>query len=247
MKKLLRISGVIFLALVLIGSVGFVIWASNPAEPQPEAMLSLSDAPDVSFETINDWLVFQTTGTDPVVGLILYPGGRVDYRAYAPHARAIAAGGYHVVVVPMPLNFAFLGINRAAQVIAAFPDIAHWAVGGHSLGGAMAAEFMKDNASLVEGLVLWASYPAESTDLSAFEIEVVSIYASNDGLATPDDILSAQPRLPTNAQFVEITGGNHAGFGWYGPQNGDGPLEIPKLEQQTQVVDATLALLSSLK
>ena len=132
-------------------------------------------------------------------------------------------------------------------MIAAYPDIAYWAVGGHSLGGAMAAEFVKDNASLVDGLVLWASYPAESTDLSAFEIEVVSIYASNDGLATPDDVLSAQPRLPTGAQFVEIAGGNHAGFGWYGPQNGDGPLEIPKLEQQAQVVDATLALLSSLE
>lgn len=56
----------------------------------------------------------------------------------------------------MPLNFAFLGINRASQVLNPFPKINHWAVGGHSLGGAMAAEFAKDNAHKINGLA-WPS------------------------------------------------------------------------------------------
>lgn len=246
MKKFLRISAFIVLALLVTGAAGFFIWASTPADPQPEAAQSLSDAPDVNYENINNWLVYQPAGTDPVTGFILYPGGRVDYQAYAPQAQAIASEGYQVVVVPMPLNFAIFGINRAEQVISAFPDIQHWAVGGHSLGGAMAAEFVKNNPSLIDGLILWASYPAENTDLSALEIEVVSIFATNDGLAAPEEVLSAQPRLPANTQFVEITGGNHAGFGWYGPQNGDGPLDIAQSEQQAQVVAATQAFLSTL-
>jgi predicted alpha/beta-hydrolase family hydrolase len=128
----------------------------------------------------------------------------------------------------MPLNFAFFGINRASQAINAFPEINHWAVGGHSLGGAMAAEFAKENAQKVDSLVLWASYPAENTDLSMLVIKAISIYATNDRLAGPEEVRSAQPRLPVRAQFIEITGGNHAGFGSYGNQNGDGERVIVK-------------------
>jgi hypothetical protein len=247
MKKILRYLGFIVLALVIFGLAGFLIWASNPAEPQPEARLSLSDTPEIKFTIIDDWLVFEPTDSVPTTGLIFYPGGRVDPRAYAPHARAIAAEGFTVVVVPMPLNFAFLGINRATQVIEAFPGIKHWAVGGHSLGGAMAAEFVKDHPQEIDGLALWASYPAENTDLSALEIQAMSIYATNDGLATAEEVLSARPRLPAGTRFVEIPGGNHAGFGWYGPQGGDGELEITKLTQQSQIVESMVFFLYGLR
>lgn len=247
MKKILRYSGFIVLAFVLFGLAGFLVWASNPAEPQQEARQSLSDTPDVNFSTIDGWLVFESTGSVPATGLIFYPGGRVDPRSYAPQAQAIAAEGFTVVVVPMPLNFAFLGINRAADVIAAFPEITQWAVGGHSLGGAMAAEFAKENPQDIDGLALWASYPAENTDLSAFEIHAISIYASNDGLATPEKVLSSRPRLPAGTRFVEIPGGNHAGFGWYGQQDGDGELEITKQTQQSQIVESMVSFLSGFR
>jgi len=247
MKKFLRISGFVFLALLLFGLVGFLVWANTPAEPQPEALQSLKDSPEANFTTINDWLVFTPANATPKTGLILYPGGRVDPRAYAPHAQAIAAGGFKVIIVPMPLNFAFLGINQASQVIEAFPEINQWAVGGHSLGGAMAAEFTASHSQTIDGLVLWASYPAENTDLSTLKIEAISIYATNDGLASPEEVRSAQPRLPVETQFIEITGGNHAGFGWYGNQNRDGELEILKSTQQNQVVETTMGFLSKLE
>ncbi|MFW5713337.1 MAG: alpha/beta hydrolase, partial [Brevefilum sp.] len=179
-------------------------------------------------------------------GLIFYPGARVDPRAYAPHARSIAAEGFRVVIVPMPLNLAFLGIGRASRVVEANPEIEHWAVGGHSLGGAMAAEFVNNNPGMVKGLVFWAAYPAENTNLSSFDLEVMSIYATNDGLATPDEVLSARSRLPVDAEFVEIHGGNHAGFGWYGQQRGDGKLDITKTDQQSRIVAATVSFLTRL-
>ena len=247
MKKFLRNSGWTILALLVLGLAGFLIWASTPAEPQPEALQSLNDTPEVNFETTNGWLIFTPANTAPATGLILYPGGRVNPRAYAPQAQAIAAGGFKVVIVPMPLNFAFLGANRAFQVKAGFPEIAHWSVGGHSLGGAMAAEFAKNHSQTIDGLVLWASYPAENTDLSLLDIAVISIYATNDGLASPEEVLSAQPRLPADTLFVGIPGGNHAGFGSYGAQAGDGELEIEKSEQQSQVVEATLGFLFALE
>lgn len=246
MKKLLRISGFAVLAFLILSLMGFVIWAESPATPESQALQSLSDSQNAIFTEINGWLIFGPAGSAADTGLILYPGGRVDPRAYAPHAQAIAAAGFKVVIVPMPLNFAFLGIGRASQVIETFPEITRWAVGGHSLGGAMAAEYANNNPQKVDGLVLWASYPAENTDLSSLDLAVISIFGANDGLAMPEEVLSAQPRLPADTEFVEIPGGNHAGFGWYGPQRGDGNLEITKSALQARIVEATVSFLSGL-
>lgn len=243
MEKTWQKIGIGLLAIIVIAAIGFTTWASTPPQPEPTAINSLSASQNADFQKIGSWLVFTPTGIKPDTGLILYPGGRVDPRAYAPHARAIAEAGFMVVVVPMPLNFAFLGIDRATEVIDTFQKIDTWVIGGHSLGGAMAVEFAVANPSRVDGLVLWASYPAETTDLSDSDLAVLSIYASNDGLATPQDIESSRARLPQDTVWVEINGGNHAGFGWYGPQNGDGALEINKTEQQAQVVSATVEFL----
>ena len=245
MRKLKRGLGWLFL-LLLLALIGFVVWASTPARPMPEALAALQSDSQVQVET-EGWLIFHPVGEDPAVGLILYPGGRVDPRAYAPPARAIAAEGYLVVIVPMPLNLAVFGPDRAAGVLAAFPEVERWAIGGHSLGGAMAARFAHRQPSAVQGLVLWASYPAASDDLSARELAVVSIYGTRDGLATGEKIAASRPLLPAGTRWVAIEGGNHAQFGWYGPQSGDNPATISREVQQQEVIAATLALLADLE
>lgn len=246
MKKFWRYLLIGLLVLLLSGAGGFILWATNPAQPEPQVVASLATYDGVSFEQVNNWLVFAPQDSQPTVGLILYPGGRVDYRAYAPHARAIASNGFTVIIVPMPLNFAFFGINRAADVITAFPEMTRWAIGGHSLGGAMAAEFISADPTRVDGLVLWASYPSGNNDLSSTNLSVLSVFAENDGLATLEDIADSEARLPAHTTFVEITGGNHAGFGWYGDQNGDGMATISRSAQQAVIVQATSAFLETL-
>jgi pimeloyl-ACP methyl ester carboxylesterase len=196
--------------------------------------------------TTEPWLVFHPDDTEPATGLIFYPGGRVDARAYAPAARAIAAEGYLVVSVPMPLNLAFFNANAAADVIAAYPDIKRWAVGGHSLGGAMAAGFSHDHPEAIRGLVLWASYPAEGSDLSERDLAVVSIYGTLDGLATVDKIEASRSLLPSATRLVAIEGGNHAQFGWYGAQSGDNLATISREKQMQDTVAATVTLLATL-
>jgi pimeloyl-ACP methyl ester carboxylesterase len=243
MKKILRTIGLGLIIALLLGVFGFLVWASTPARPEAAAIESLASA---RVDEDHNWLVFTPGDADSAAGLVLYPGGRVDYRAYAPHAKAVAEGGFTVVIVPMPLNFAFLGVNRAADVIADFPEIETWAVGGHSLGGAMAAEFSKSNPSLVDGLVLWASYPADNTDFSDSELPVLSIFGSNDQVASLEEIEDSRNRLPEETQYIQIDGGNHAGFGWYGVQNGDGSLEISKADQQNQIAAATKNFLQNL-
>jgi len=223
----------------------FLIWASTPAAPMPEALAALESDDQVLVET-EPWLVFRPVDATPTVGLVLYPGGRVDPRAYAPPARALAEEGVLVVIAPMPLNLAIFAPNRAAEVMAAYPEIDDWAVGGHSLGGAMAARFAYQNPAAVQGLVLWAAYPASTDDLSSQDVQVTSIYGTRDGLTTGDKIAASRPLLPTDTTWVAIEGGNHAQFGWYGPQSGDNPATISREDQQAQIVAATLALLLSL-
>jgi hypothetical protein len=231
------------LLILVLG--GFVIWASTPPAPMPEAMAALQSDTEVQVET-EPWFVFRPLADNPAVGLALYPGGHVDPRSYAPAARALAEQGHLVVIVPMPLNLAVFAPDRAAEVMAAYPEIDRWAVGGHSLGGAMAARFAYQNPNTVVGLVLWAAYPASTDDLSNLLLAVTSISATRDGLATPDKIAASRPLLPGGTRWVVIEGGNHAQFGWYGSQSGDGTATISREEQQRQIVAATLVLLSQL-
>jgi hypothetical protein len=246
MKKNWRYFLIGLLILVLAAVSGFFLWAMTPAQPETRALDSLQNSPRVQFSELGSWLVFTPEEPEPTLGLILYPGGRVDHRAYAPHAHAIASQGFIVIIVPMPLNLAFLGINRADDVIQAFPEIDRWAVGGHSLGGAMAAEYVSANPDRISGLVLWASYPGANNDLSRSEMSILSVYASQDGLATFEDIANSRERLPASTTFFEIPGGNHAGFGWYGEQSGDGEASLSKSEQQDLIVGATAAFLQSI-
>ncbi len=235
--------GLLALLVLLVG--GFVVWSSTPARPMPEVYERVPSLAEVSAG--ERWLTFSPADGASTVGLILYPGGRVDFRAYAPTAQAIAEQGYFVVLVRMPLNLAVFAPDAAAEVIAAYPEIEHWAVGGHSLGGVMAAHFAAAHPGAVDGLVLWAAYPASSDDLSQSGVRVVSISASFDRLATPEKIAASRPLLPADTVWVTIEGGNHAQFGWYGPQSGDAPAAIPREAQQAQIVEATVALLESLK
>jgi hypothetical protein len=236
----------ILVGLVVVVVVGFVVWASVIPAPMPDAVAALASDAAVQV-TMDRWLVFEPARQAAEVGLILYPGGRVDPVAYAPAARAIAAEGYRVVIVPVPLNLAVLAPDRASEVMAAYPEVRAWAVGGHSLGGAMAARYADLNPERVAGLVLWAAYPAASNDLSGRELAVASIYGTRDGLATVEDIETSRALLPATTSWVEIEGGNHAQFGWYGPQARDLEPTISREAQQAQVVGGTVALLERLQ
>jgi hypothetical protein len=239
-KKIAALTLAIMVALAAVG----LVWLSALADPMPEAQASLESDESVTVTT-EPWLTFTPTEASSV-GFIFYPGGRVPVEAYAPPARAIAEAGYLTVVPSMPFGLAVLAPNTADDIIEAYPEIDQWVIGGHSLGGAMAADYAAGHDS-VEGLVLWAAYPAAGTDLSEQAIEVTSVYATEDGLSTIEEIEASRVQLPPTTTFLEISGGNHAGFGWYGPQDGDGEATISREEQQAQVVAATLDLLAAVE
>ena len=235
----------ILLAVLLLVVAGFTIWAYTPLGPMPEAIAALQSDAQVQVET-SPWLTFTPAGTQPTTGFIFYPGGRVDPRSYAPAARALAEQGYLVTIAPMPFNLAVFKPAAADAVIAAHPEVTHWAIGGHSLGGAMAANYVYTHPDAVQGLALWAGYPAGNNSLADRQLPVVSISGTLDGLATPAKIEASRPLLPASTRWVPIEGGNHAQFGWYGPQSGDDEATISREEQQQQVVAATVELLATM-
>jgi len=129
-------------------------------------------------------------------------------------------------------------------VISQYPNIQTWSVGGHSLGGLAAANYAGKHLDEIDGLVFWASYPADDS-LSNSSLSVLSIYGSND-LSGMEPYDKSRSQLPSDTQFILIEGGNHAQFGSYGPQAGDKPATISAEEQWAQATEATIKLLESL-
>jgi hypothetical protein len=234
----------VLLAVVIV-LVGFVVWAETPPSPMPEAYDALKSDSSVTV-SVGNWLVFFPVSSNVSTGFIIYPGGRVDFRSYAPAAHAIAAEGYLVIIPQMPLNLAVFGVGTANDVIGHYPNISSWVVGGHSLGGTMAAQFAFENPSKIKGLVLWAAYPASGTNLSKSNLLVTTIHGSNDGLVSTAQIDDSLKLLPSSTVRVEIAGGNHAQFGWYGDQAGDNAATITREAQQNLTVNATVQLLENL-
>lgn len=233
------------IGILLIISAGLSIWLLNPYEPMNDALevMNTSNAVKVTDE---GWYVFEPSDHKVETSFIFYPGGRVKAEAYIPLAYNIAKSGYKVIIIPMPVNLAVFGINKADRVINKYQDINHWVIGGHSLGGSMAARYANNNPSKISGLILLASYPAESDDLSNSDIDALSIYARKDGFVTIDKINNTKELLPENTIWKEIKGGNHSQFGYYGFQKGDIKADISREEQHDEVVKIISEFLSNI-
>jgi Alpha/beta hydrolase family len=234
--------GIVVVLLAVI--IGGLAWFFSPQAVMPEATAALSSTPAATYADEPTGLTFTSTLPNVTTGLVLYPGAKVPAEAYAPTARAIAERGYLVVVVPMPLNFAIFDPGAASRVIAAHPEIQQWAVGGHSLGGAMAAQYLGDNPGTAGGLALCGAYSA--TDLSTRQLLASSVYGSLDAAATKIEDPATQALLPPSTTYERIEGGNHEQCGWYTGQPNDPPATVSRERQQTLIVTAWVKLLEAL-
>ena len=212
------------LAILLIGAIALVGWATVSAQDATERAVMVLQDNDVARE--DGQLVFRPSSPNGK-GFIYYPGGLVEPDAYAVTAQGLAAAGYLVVIPKMPLNLAFTGINRADGIRADFPEIESWAIGGHSLGGAMAAEYAKNNVDIIDGLIMFASYPANTEEFIDFPIPILSIIGSNDP-GSPEQNAFYEAISDSASLFV-IEGGNHRQYADYSFQNNDGQI-IGKVE-----------------
>ncbi len=234
------------LALLSVVLLGY----SRPFGAQPSALAAMRSENGVRVVDRVTWyeLVPSTedargTAVRPTTGLVFLPGARVDPRAYAPELRRVAEAGYLVVVLKEPFGFSIFDSGHAGTILENHPEVTHWAVGGHSLGGTVAASFA-DGDRRVEGLLLLASYPAGR--LERADLEVTSVSGEQDGLATPADIERSKADLPAGTSYVVIPGAAHASFADYGLQPHDGTATADPAAVQDQVVAAAVALLAAI-
>ena len=230
-------------SLIVVMVSAFFIWTTISYQPMDEALEALNSTEYVEV-TIGDYILFNPKNQTPVEGLIFYPGGKVEPEAYAPLMMKIAEYGYLVALVPMSFNLAFFSPNKADIVIEDYPSIQNWTISGHSLGGAMAARYAFNNPSLVNSLILYAGYPADSDDMSTYNLDVLITYGTENANMV-ENIDNKLLLLPPSTTVVVIDGGNHAYFGWYGEQRGDGVATITRAEQQAISINATINFLSS--
>ena len=153
--------------------------------------------------------------------------------------RTLAENGILCVLIEMPGNLAVLDMDAADGIQEQFPNISNWYIGGHSLGGSMAASYVADHTDLYDGLLLLASY--STADLNSADLKVLSVYGSNDTVLNPEKYADYFSNLPETTTEVIIDGGCHAFFGSYGAQKGDGTPSITEEEQIAQTVSAILS------
>ena len=219
-----------------MGAAAFVLYASDHHRTDDAARAASTSATMAPVEQGPNYLAFGDPAAS--MGIVLYPGAKVEYTAYDPLIRDLAKRGHFVVVVEMPFNFAFFNINAADGIRAAYPQMEYWWVGGHSPGGSMAAQYAADHADdgALAGLVLLGAYTA--SDLSASDLGTLVVYGSEDQVLNRGKLADSAALMPEGVRTIEIVGGNHAGFGAYGPQEGDGSATIAAEEQQGQTAAA---------
>ena len=184
-------------------------------------------------------IVFEPEGATK--GLIFYPGGKVEHTAYVPLMQACAEEGILCVLVEMPFHLAVLDINAADGVQKEYPAIEEWYIGGHSLGGSMAASYLADHAEDYEGLILLGSY--STADLSHTDLAVLSVFGSEDTVMNREKYAENKSNLPSDFSEYVIDGGCHAYFGMYGAQDGDGTPTIPNEEQIRLTVEYIIGIM----
>lgn len=229
MKK--RILSTTLIAILLIiflffGYVGNYYHCTDPKE-------AVAGTDSVDVKKTDFGYLFDGPGTESC--LIFYPGGLVEDIAYADLLKMISASGVDCALVHMPFNLAVFAQKKADRVLSEY-DYSSWYIGGHSLGGAMAADYAAERADSFSGLLLLAAYPTK--DLSDTSLKVLSIYGSNDGVVNRQRLESARSLMPSAYTEHIIKGGNHGHFGSYGEQSGDGDADISNHEQQEETCQA---------
>ena len=162
--------------------------------------------------------------------LIFYPGGKVEETAYAPLLHRLAGEGMDVCLVKMPFRLAVFDTDKADDVRKLY-NYSQWYIGGHSLGGAMAANYAAEQGEDLTGLILLAAYPTKKLPQS---LTMISIYGSEDCIVDRNLIEDGRSFAPEKSFEYLITGGNHSQFGNYGEQKGDGKATIKPETQQEE-------------
>ncbi len=238
-KRLLRILMPIT-AFLLIVVIGCGVYLSDYYHADTEAIAVFTEDSDtIRQKTIGNATAY--IPDSPEVGFIFYPGGKVEHTAYLPLMQTLSEQGILCVLVKMPFHLAVFDMAAADGIPEQYPGIENWYIGGHSLGGAMAASYVDTHADRYDGLVLLGAY--STADLSDTDLSVLSVYGSEDAVLNRETYEQCRSNLPKTFYETVIEGGCHAYFGAYGAQAGDGIPTVTWEEQIAYTADAIVYMM----
>ena len=240
-KSKIKTVFIVVVALIILAIGLFFGYSLDYYEADEAAQNLLTDTERVEF--LNDSPIHFSPIDPSDIGVIFYPGGKVDENAYTPLLQPLAEAGYEAFIADMPFHLAVFDIDAADPIIEDNPQIKEWYVGGHSLGAAMGATYAEDNVDMLTGLFLLAGYSI--ADLSNLNLPVLALYGTNDQVIDSDKVEEYRSNLPANTTEIEIPGGNHAQFGLYGEQDGDGEATISAEEQLELTVQSILEFIEN--
>lgn len=232
LRKVIIVCLISFAAALVLSCGAFLLYCADYSHANSRALLTVEQS-NVAREGA-DYVAFGDENSQ--TALIFYPGAKVEYTAYSPLMQSIAQEGYLCIVMKMPLNFAFFDRDAAEKALRDYPNVKRWYLGGHSLGGAMAASYLADTTQDFVGLVLLGSYSA--SDLSMSDLRVLSLYGTEDLVLNRQRLEEARGNMPEDYTEIVIDGANHADFGDYGAQKDDGDATISTEEQQALAAQA---------
>lgn len=242
-KRLAIWISAVALILILACIVGYRLMVYPPSGQAVQAMQSDTTVTVTDQDGI---IQFEPASANKQPSVLFYPGAFVDPESYSPWARKLAEAGYRTYIVRMPLNLAVMGMNKADQVIEAHPDET-FVLGGHSLGGAMAARYAAEHADQLAGVFFMGAYADDKGSLAATDLKALQLTGSQDGVLSWDTWEQDKKNMPKETTYVSIEGGNHAQFGSYGSQRGDLEATISEAEQHDQIAKAMVTWLEQMQ
>ena len=206
---------------------------------EPEAEIEIGEPlGEATMSEVSEGYFFDGPGEDEV--MIFYPGASIEPTAYSSIMTMLAERGIDGFIIKMPVNMAILGQDKADDIYKNYPNYKKYYLSGHSMGGAMIANYAAKNLDRTSGLFMMAAYPTE--DLKSAQFPILFIYGTEDGVITRSKLETGLTLVPESAVNYEIEGGNHAYFGNYGEQDGDGTATIKPITQQKITVREILKL-----
>ena len=233
-KKVLLV--ICFLSALLLLGTAFYTQVFYRADRTAIDALASDELVNVS-QTDYGWFF---DGPSEENALIFYPGGKVEEEAYAPLLHSLASQGLDVMLVSMPARLAILDTDAADDVLSQY-DYDHWYIGGHSLGGACADIYASGNTEKFDGIILLGAYATKPLG----DMRALYIYGSEDHVMDKEDYLENRTSVGADADEFVIEGGNHAQFGSYGAQKGDGEASITGEEQVAITVDLIVSFVQA--
>ena len=234
-RRILRTTWVTF-------GLSFTAWMFYTMHARGVDIDLMENSDGLIFENTSDYYAFTPRATYQEV-FLFYPGALVQPKAYIPLCRKVAENGIQVYLFKMPWRQATRGYTKPLALDMFKDSSKTYILAGHSQGAKMAAQFVYENPSLVDKLILMGTTHPRDISLASFDLPILKIYGSKDGVASEQTLMNNKGKLPSHAAFIKIEGANHAQFGYYGPQLGDERATISREKQQAEILKHIMTFL----